>query len=442
MRRLTLDKNIFKTRRSELAKLMPGAVLVIPSHPEQIRNYDVHYDYRQDSSLFYLTGFEEPESCLVFRPGQSPETVLFVRPKDASRETWDGFRFGPALTESEFGVDKAFLISDLDKELPELLKFADKIYYRMFSNPEFDGHIQQALQAVRSSRGRSGMGLLPIYDSGELLGELRVRKTGAEIEWLKKACDITAQAHINAMRFTRPGVTERQIQGVLMYSFLTENSVRVGYNPIVATGNNAVTLHYVFNDQPCQDGDMILIDAGTEFNYHTGDITRTFPVNGRFTSAQRKLYEAVLSVQKDLVAMVRPGLLYKDLQDTTVSRLTDIMLEFGLLKGDKTDIITNLKYKKYYPHGVSHFLGMDVHDAGLYMVKGESRPLEPGMALTIEPGLYVPQDDTSAPAEFRGIGIRIEDDILVTEDGNINMTARAPKEISEMESIIGTGFKI
>lgn len=442
MRKPTIDLKIFSERRKILGSRIQGAALVIPAHPEYVRNHDVHFDYRQDTNLFYLTGFEEPESVFVFRPGQNPETVLFVRSKDPLRETWDGFRYGPEGAQKEFGIDKTYTIDDLDSALPDLLKSVDKIYYRLLHNRDFDKRLSRAMEAVKQSRGRSGSGLQTIVDSTEILGEMRIKKSAVEIEWQAKACEITARGHLNAMKAAKPGMTERQLQAVLQYTYLNENSTRMGYNPIVAGGDNAVTLHYNFNDQVCKDGDLVLIDMGTEWNYFTGDITRTFPVNGRFSAAQAELYRGVLEIQKKIIEMVKPGVYHKDLQNKTIEWLTDLMFDTGLLKGDKAVAINELSFKKYYPHGVSHWLGMDVHDAGLYSVGGEGRRLEQGMVLTIEPGIYVRSDDTSAPKEFRGIGIRIEDNILVTETGNRNLTALAPKEIKDMESVIGTGFSV
>lgn len=418
--------------------MIPGAALVIPSNPEFMRNHDVQYEYRQDTNLFYLTGFEEPESVLVFRPGQSPETVLFVRPKDPLRETWDGFRYGPSLAQDIFEVDKTFLVSDLEKELPSLLKDVSKVYYRLSRNHQFDLQITNALESAKTSRGRSGMGLLPILDSSELLGEMRVIKSAEEIAWQKKACQITAQGHVNAMKFAKPGVTERQLEGVLRASFMMEDSPRMGYGAIVASGNNATTLHYVFNDQPCQAGELLLIDAGTEWNFFTGDITRTFPVNGKFTPAQKSLYEAVLEVQMKIIDMVKPGVPHKELQTRTIELLTDVMIDFRLLKGGRDEIIEQKQYLAYYPHGVSHYLGMEVHDAGLYLQNNEPRKLEAGMCLTIEPGIYIRSDDSEAPRDLLGIGIRIEDNLLVTDSGNEVMTVAAPKDVAGMEALIGT----
>ncbi|MCM2281021.1 MAG: aminopeptidase P family protein [Bdellovibrionaceae bacterium] len=439
MRRPQFDMTVFKERRAQLAQCAPGSAVILPSHPEMMRQYDVDHRYRPDSNLFYLTGWEEPESVFVFRPGQTPESVLFVRKKDVLRETWDGFRYGPEGAGSEFHMDKTYLIEELDAVLPELLKPVERIYYRFNVDSAFDHRVLAAQEKFRVSLGRTGRGYLPIYDSWELLGEMRLKKAPYEAGVLRKACEITAKAHVDVMKAVKPGMNERQVQGIFLGSIFEQGAAREGYNTIVAGGAGATTLHYVFNDQPLNGGDLLLIDAGAEYEYFTGDITRTYPINGKFTEPQKRVYEAVLKVQKEIVGMIKPGVPFAKLQDATISGLVDVMLDLRLLKGDKKAIIESGEFRRYYPHGVSHWLGMDVHDAGLYVVKGESRPIEAGMAFTVEPGLYIPANDTSAPAEFRGIGVRIEDDILVTGDGCENMTAAAPKEIAEMEAIIGQG---
>lgn len=437
MRKPTFDMNIFAQRRRKVGDEIAGSALVVASHPEHIRNDDVHYPYRQDSNMFYLTGWEEPESVLIYRPGLKPETVMFVRRRDAERETWDGFRYGPEGCEKEFKIDKAYPIDEFEKVAPTLLKEVDKVYYRMYKNPAMDKHMGEVLQSVKRMQGRTGYGLLPIHDADILLGEHRLVKSEYELTQLREACEISAQAHLAAMRFTRPGVSERQVQGVLAHHFLMKGSAREGYNFIVASGNSATTLHYNFNDQICKDGDLLLIDAGAEYNYYTGDITRTYPVNGKFTDEQARVYEAVLKVQKQIIDFIKPGIVFKDLHDMGTSLLTDAMLELGLLSGRKDDLIQALAQKKYYPHGIGHWLGMDVHDSGLYFKKGEPRPIEANMCFTVEPGLYIPADDASAPQKYRGIGIRIEDNIRVTPNGSENMTSSVPKEISDIEKVVG-----
>lgn len=439
MRRPTIDVNTCRERRQALAPLAKGSAVIIPAHPECIRNHDVHFPYRQDSNLFYLTGFEEPESVLVFRPGQVPETILFVRPKDVFRETWDGFRYGPEAVEREFKIDKSYLISDFDQMIVDLLKPVERVYYRFNISRDFDERMLRILEEVRASQGRTGRGHLPVHDSWELIGELRLIKQPHDVSAIRKACEISAKAHVEAMKAVRPGMNEREVQGVVIGSFYRQGAAREGYNSIVATGANATTLHYVFNDQPLKDGDLLLIDAGAEYEYYTGDITRTFPVDGKFTAAQKRVYQGVLDLQKSLIAGVKPGLLFKSMQETTIEYLTDLMIELKLLTGTRAQLIESLAYKKYYPHGVGHWLGMDVHDVGLHVLDGEPRRLEPGMVFTIEPGFYIPANDESAPEELRGIGIRIEDNVLVTPTGCENLTALAPKEVVDLEAIVGTG---
>lgn len=437
MRKPAFDMNIFKERRKLVGKEIQGSALVVAAHPELIRNHDVGYPYRQDSNLFYLTGWEEPESILIFRPGMNPETVMFVRRRDQERETWDGFRYGPEGCEREFGIDKAYPIDEFEKIAPQLLAGVDSLYYRLFKNHEADKRMNEVLETVRRVQGRTGYGLLTIHDADTYLGEHRLVKSEYELTQLREACEISAQGHLAAMHFTRPGVSERQVQGVLAHHFFMRGSAREGYNSIVASGNNATTLHYNFNDQICKDGELLLIDAGAEFNYYTGDITRTYPVNGKFTDEQGRVYEAVLKVQKEIIEYIKPGIFFRDLHNMGNDLLTDAMISLGLLTGRREDIVQSMQHKKYYPHGIGHWLGLDVHDAGLYFKKGEPRPIEANMCFTIEPGIYVPADDKSAPEKFRSIGIRIEDNIRVTNNGYENMTSSVPKEIADIEKVVG-----
>ncbi|MGZ3742574.1 MAG: aminopeptidase P family protein [Pseudobdellovibrionaceae bacterium] len=437
MRKPIEDIRIFTERRQRIGRDLQGSAVIVAAHPEQIRNHDVGYPYRQDSNMYYLTGFEEPESILIFRPGLKPESVMFCRRRDKERETWDGFRYGPEGVEREFKMDKAYPIDEFLVHAPALLKEVDQVYYALYKHIETDKKIQECLEKVKSMQGRTGYGLLPIHDADTLLGESRVIKSEVELTNLREACEISAQAHLAAMHFTKPGVSERQVQGVLAHNFFMKGAAREGYNYIVASGNAATTLHYNFNDQVCKDGDLLLIDAGAEYNYFTGDITRTYPVNGKFTDEQARVYQGVLDVQKKIIDYVKPGIVFKDLHDMGTSLLTDLMLELGLLSGRKEDLISSLQQKRYYPHGIGHWLGMDVHDAGLYYKKGIPREIEPNMCFTVEPGLYIPADDTHAPSKYRGIGIRIEDNIRVTSHGCENMTSSAPKEIADIEKVVG-----
>ena len=435
-RKPTENPEIFKKRRQKVMAGLNGAALIVASHPELVRNDDVHYPYRQDSNLYYLTGFEEPESVLLLRPGQNPESVMFVRTKNIERETWDGFRFGPEATLKEFLVDAVYPIEDFEKKSVELLKGYEDLFYRMYKNPDMDLKIQKVLLQLKRSYGRSGYGLMTVKDADTFLGEYRLIKDENDLKNLCKACEISAEAHLQAMKFVRPNVTERQVQAVLSHTFYSQGSAREGYNFIVASGNNATTLHYNFNDQICESGELLLIDAGCENNFHTGDITRTFPVNGRFSPIQKKVYEGVLKIQKEIIALIKPGLFFKDLHAIGENLLTDLMLELSLVSGRKEDVIKSNEHRKYYPHGIGHWLGMDVHDSGLYMIKGQPRPIQAGMTFTVEPGLYIPANDKSAPAELRGIGIRIEDNILVTDKGCEVLTSIAPKEVDDIEKVM------
>ena len=437
--------NVFKERRaklaSELASVGGASAVVLWAHPEQLRNDDVHHLYKPDSNLFYLTGWEEPESVLVFRPGMEPESTLFVRDKDPARETWEGFRYGPAAAKSEFGMGETHLMSEFESKFVGLLKGCDRLYYRFGTDQLRDLRMLALMDRVRETHGRSGRGLLPIHDSKELLGKLRVIKSAADVGFLREACEISTRGHVKAMAFTRPGMNERQVMATVLHSFYMDGAAREGYPAIVASGDSATTLHYRFNDQPCRDGDLLLLDAGAETaNGYTGDVTRTFPVNGKFSAPQRSVYEAVLRVQKSLIAMAKPGAAFRSLMDHAIEALTDEMRELGLLKGARQELIDSLAFRRYYPHGMGHFLGMDVHDSGLYNVDGQSekhsRLLEPGMCFTVEPGLYVPASDESAPPELRGIGVRIEDNVVVTEAGCEVLTGGAPKEISEIEALM------
>lgn len=437
MRTPTIDMNVFKERRRKIAREMEGAALIVAAHPEMVRNNSTHFPHRQDSNLYYLTGFEEPGSILIFRPGQTPETVLFCRKRDKERETWDGFRYGPELAEKYFAIEKAFPIEDFVKEAAKLLVPVDRVFYRMYKHEKVDILFQEVLLNLRSSQTRTGVGLLPVHDADILIGEQRLIKSDYELEQMRTANEISSRAHVAAMKFTRPGVTERQVQAVIEHQFMFNGCARPAYNSIVAAGNNATTLHYVFNDQVCKDKDLLLIDAGGEFNFYNADITRTFPINGKFTDEQARVYDGVLQIQKSIIEAIKPGLTFKEIHEMAASLLTELMLELGLLSGRKQDIIQGNIHRKYYPHGAGHWLGIDVHDAGLYFRKGEPRALEPNMVFTVEPGLYIPEDDDTAPKNYRGIGVRIEDNIRVTNSGYENFTASCPKEINDVEQIVG-----
>jgi len=436
MRKSTENPEIFKLRRKKIIENLNGAALIVAAHSEQIRNDDVHHCYRQDSNMYFLTGFEEPESFLLIRPQQTPETVMFVREKNIVRETWDGFRFGPEATKNDFLIDEVYTIGQFEEKAVELLKGFEEVYYRLFKNSEADEKIKKVLTTLNRAQGRTGYGLLTIKDADLFLGEFRLKKDETALANQKQACEISVQAHVAAMKFVKPGVNERHVQAIISHEFYMRGAARVGYPYIIASGNNATTLHYNFNDQLCKNGDLLLIDAGAEYNYYSGDITRTFPVNGKFSAAQKKVYQGVLNIQKEIISLIKPGLCFKDLHKLGEDKLTDLMFELGLLSGNKETAMKANEHRKYYPHGIGHWLGMDVHDAGLYFIKGEARPIDVDMCFTVEPGLYIPAGDQSAPEELRGIGVRIEDNIMVTPNGCENLTLGAPKEIDEIENLM------
>lgn len=409
-----------------------GGVFVLPGNHHVFRNPDVEYPFRQESNAYYLTGYDEAESWIVITPSKF---VMFVRERNAEREMWEGARYGVDGAKSVFGADESYPISEFKTKLPELLKSADTVFYRTGMNTHNDTLVLEAMEKVRLSLGRSGKSLQTIEDPVRVIGEMRIFKSDDEIQVMKKACSISAHAHKAAMQFARPGMNEREVAAFVDYELLRNGCERVGYGSIIAGGKNATCLHYRENNEPLKDGDLLLIDAAGEYDYYTSDITRTFPVGREFTKAQAKMYDALLKVQKDTIALVKPGIQYKKIHEFSVGALTDAFLDLGLLKGKRQEILDKMEYKRFFPHGTGHLLGMDVHDVGLYTINGESRVLEPGMVFTIEPGIYVQPGDKDAPSEFHNLGMRIEDDILVTKSGFDNLTHEAPKERQEIESL-------
>ncbi len=438
-RKAPFSIEIAKARRQKLAALLPpDSAVVLPAWPEQFRNGDMQFNYRCESSLYYLTGFDEPECCLIFRPGKNPETTMFVRPKNIERETWEGFRFGVEGAKTEFGFDQTYDIHEFEKIAPELLGNCRKVYYTLFRNPGFDqifGRVM--LEAIGGWRPKYGKGNLPVEDAYSVVSELRIRKGPDEVELMRKAASISAEAHVAMMKATKPGITERALHGLFLKEVMERGAMGEAYTGIVATGNNATTLHYRFNSDTLRDGQLVLVDCGAEYEYYSGDITRTWPVNGKYSPAQKRIYEKILRVQKGVIDMIKPGLVPFDLQAYTIRNLTEILVEEGVLRGNVDDLIKSQAYVRYYPHGVSHLLGLDTHDVGQLLVNGEPRLIESGWCLTVEPGLYFPENDPNVPQDLRGIGIRIEDDVLVTDTGCEVLTAGVPKDIAEIESIVG-----
>ncbi len=426
------DNSVFENRRKRLAQFGENAVYVFFSGEES------HLArFRAESSFVYFTGFEEPSSVAVIRTGEQESYSLFVREKDPSVEIWDGERFGQELAKKEFGVDQCFGMGELDEQLPHLLRGAEKLYFAIGEDSARDAIIFDARDRAQQLDRRSGRNKLPIFDPKEVVAPMRVIKDEHEITWLTDACRLSAQAHVNVMKNVKPGMNERQAQAHLFFSFYNQEASFEGYSSIIASGANACTLHYRDNNRLMQDGDFLLIDAGAEKNYYTADITRTYPVNGKFTSAQKDIYQAVLDVQKELIALSKPGYSIPEMHQRSCELLVEKMIDLGLLKGSVDEIIENKTYLKYYPHGIGHYLGMDVHDVGFSKNGNDPVPFQPNMVHTIEPGLYVPVTDDSAPKELRGLGVRIEDDILISEKGPVNLTQDVPKEVEELESIIG-----
>lgn len=410
----------------------PSAAFLFPSNDELIRNSDVHFPFRQESNFYYLTGFEEAHSFLVLTPHR---TVLFVHPRDPSKELWEGELYGVEGATNVFGADEAYSIEELEKKLPELLKGTDQVFYALGHDETMDRNVLSALKTYRRSLGRSGKGILPIRDPNEVLGEMRLFKAPEEVELLRKASSITALAHKTAMKEVRPGMNEGEVEALVDYIFRKNGCKRVGYPSIVAQGKNACCLHYRSNNEILRDGQLLLIDAAGEYDYYSSDITRTFPVGKKFTAPQAKIYDLVLKAQKEAIAMAKPGEVLPAIHKHASLVMIEGLLSLGLLKGKAEELFESNAYKRFYPHNTSHLLGMDVHDVGLYLKDGKPRPLEPGMCFTIEPGLYIQTYDQDAPAEYKGIGIRIEDDILITPSGHENLTKDAPKERAELEAL-------
>jgi Xaa-Pro aminopeptidase len=434
---------MFEERRQELLRrLGPGAVAVIPAWPEHLRNGDVHHAYRPDSDLYYLTGFAEPEAVAVLATAHPEHRfALFVRPRNPERETWDGRRAGVEGAAAQFGAEKAFPIEELAKELPGYIQGATRLVARVGLHEEFDRKLFAALATARRTQ-RLHKREVPweIHDPALYLGEMRLRKSRDELERLRRACAITAEGFREAMARARPGVGEWEVESLLTAAYRRNGSwgpSGAGYGHIVAGGANATVLHYRENEKRLPEGGLLLIDSGAEFEGYTADVTRTFPLGRRFSAPQRAVYEAVLEAHRAALAEVRPGSTLDRGHDAAIRVLTQAMVRLRLLEGDAEQLIKDEAYKRCFMHRTGHWLGMDVHDAGRYMVGGAPRVLEPGMVLTVEPGLYIREDDEKAPPDLRGIGVRIEDDVLVTAEGYEVLTASIPREVEDVERAAG-----
>lgn len=429
---------MFEKRRQEFLQKLGNGVAILRNPDEIIRNNDAHYKYRTDSDFYYLTGFSEPNSVAVFAPNHPEHKfIMFVRPRDPERETWDGKRAGLEGAVNEYGADIAFDIKDLDTKLVDYVKTTDTLYYTIGAYPDFDIKMIDMLTTLRR-KGRAGeYAPSTITETGKLIHEMRLFKTEEEVELMRKANTITQEAHRQAMKTVKPGMYEYEIEGLIDNVFRRSGCYSAAYNSIVGTGVNATILHYTENNKELKDGDLLLIDAGAEHEFYAGDITRTFPVNGKFTQAQRDVYEVVLDAKRQATEMVKPGIRFIDIHNKAVEVLTEGMVKIGLLKGDVETLIKDEKYKQFYMHKTGHWLGMDVHDVGRYFEKDHSsRTLEEGMVMTIEPGLYIQEGTKDVPEQYIGIGIRIEDDILVTKNGYENLSAGLPDGVEEIEQLM------
>ena len=423
----------FLERRRRLARAMGEGVALIPTAPERIRNRDTHFPYRFDSHFYYLTGFAEPEAALVLTA--EGRSILFCREKNEEREIWDGFRHGPEAARERFAFDEAFPIGALDEKMAELLENQPALHYPVGADPEWDARAMRWLNTVRA-KARAGVAAPErVQDVRALVDDMRLLKDAQELRLMRRAARIAAAAHRRAMQATRPGRNEYEIEAELLYEFRRNGAQFPAYSPIVAGGANGCVLHYVFNNAALRDGELLLIDAGCELDGYASDITRTFPVNGRFSPAQRDVYEIVLAAQAAAMETVRPGKGWVEPHDAAVRVLAQGMIDLKLLSGSLDEVLEKETYRRFYMHRTGHWLGLDVHDAGEYRRGGKWRALEPGMALTVEPGLYI-RSAEDVPEPLRNIGIRVEDDVVVTQDACEVLTAEAPKGVAEIEALM------
>ena len=429
------DILLYRGRRDRLARAMQSGIAVVPTAPERPRSRDSHYPYRFDSHFYYLSGFAEPESVLVIVAGEAPRTLLFCRERNPEREVWDGFRHGPDAAKERYGFDEAHPIGKLDERLAALLENQAAFFYPVGADAEWDARAMKWLNAVRA-RARAGAAAPDrVQDVRALIDELRLVKDAQELALMRRAARISAAAHRRAMQMARPGRNEYEVEAELLHEFRRNGAQFPAYSPIVAGGANACVLHYVANDALLRDGELLLIDAGCELDGYASDLTRTFPVNGRYGGAQREVYEIVLAAQAAAMDKVRPGNAWNEPHDAAVRVLAQGMLDLGLLKGTLPEILEKESYKRFYMHRTGHWLGLDVHDSGDYKRQGAWRALAPGMTLTVEPGLYI-RAASDVPQRLHGIGVRIEDDVLVTDKGCEVLTAEAPKSVEAIEALM------
>lgn len=426
-----------RRRKALMAQMVPNSIAILPAAAVAIRNRDVEHVYRQDSDFQYLSGFPEPEAVIALIPGREHgEYVLFCRERNPERELWDGLRAGQEGAIRDFGADDAFPVSDIDDILPGLIEGRDRVYSAMGSHPEFDRHLMEWINTIRS---KARLGAQPPNEFealDHLLHDMRLYKSAAEVKVMRQAADISARAHVRAMQACRAGLHEYSLEAELDYEFRKGGAKMPAYGSIVAAGRNACILHYQQNDAPLRNGDLVLIDAGCEIDCYASDITRTFPISGTFSPEQKAIYELVLKSQEAAFAAIGPNKHWNQAHEATVRVITTGLVELGLLKGDVDELIAAEAHRAFYMHRAGHWLGLDVHDVGEYKVGGEWRVLEPGMTLTVEPGIYIAPDNHSVAKKWRGIGVRIEDDVVVTRKGCEVLTGGVPKTVAEIEALM------
>ena len=433
-----MKQSEFNKRRKQLMQQVgKDNIAIIASASTLTRNRDVNFPFRQDSDFYYLTGFNEANALAVFIPGREQgEYILFCEEFDEKKALWEGAHAGLEGATEHYCADDSFPIDDLDDILPGLLENKGKVFYPMGRDSDLDHSLLEWVNHIRK-RSRTGISApLEFISLEHILHEMRMFKSAAEIQLLKKAAEVSAKAHIRAMQVCKPGQYEYQMEAEIVHELMNNGLRAVAYPSIVASGQNACVLHYTDNNAKLRKGDLLLIDAGAECDHYAADITRTFPVSGGFNTEQKLLYQLVLDAQYAAIEQVKPGLPWNLAHEVAVEVLTKGMVDLGILKGQIADLIKNETYKNFYPHRIGHWLGMDVHDVGDYKVEDEWRLLEPGMVLTIEPGLYIPKDSNKVDSKWWGIGIRIEDDVLVTRDGHEVLTKAIPKTIAEIETLM------
>ena len=435
---MKISKAEFARRRKNLMGMMDKhTIAIIPGAREVTRSRDTEYPFRQNSDLFYLTGFEEPDAVLVLVPGRRQgQVVLFCRERDPDMELWNGYRLGPEGAVAYLGVDDAFPIDDLDEILPGLIEGTQRIYYSMGHDDVFDQRVMGWVNQIRKLVRTGAAPPADFTDLAFLLHEQRLIKSAAEVRVMRKAGEISAAAHVRAMQECQPGRYEYHLEAAIQHTFAEHGARFPAYNSIVGSGANACVLHYTENASKMRAGDLVLIDAGCEYQGYAADITRTFPVRGQFSAEQRAIYDVVLEAQRAAIAKVRPGNTWNQPHDATVRVITRGLIKLGLLRGKERELIKAEAYRSFYMHRAGHWLGLDVHDVGEYRVDGRWRQLEPGMVLTVEPGIYIAADNTKVPKRWRGIGVRIEDDVVVTEQGCDVLTGDVPKRADEIEALM------